>query len=148
MPSLSQAFTQGFAQVDVVLGVPAARVRALHRAGRQSPSPVTTTALIDTGSHFTYIDPSVRRALNLVPYTTASALTPASPATVACYQFKVDLTIKYPGAAGQLFLLRHLLPVAELAISHLGADVLIGCEFLADCVFVYRGPQGQFTLAY
>lgn len=149
MPTIQRSLQQRLAWVDVEVPPAVPRARALIRAGQAVPSR-TVPAMIDTGANWTCIDPSVRRALNLVPFNRLAIAVPGSPPQPgtqppACLLFKIDLTVLHPN--GQ-HLSVHGLGAVELDIAHTGALVLLGGDVLARCRFLYDGQAGAFSLDY
>jgi hypothetical protein len=138
----------GYALVDVLLGVPAVRSQLLHAAAQPVPPLQAVRATIDTGAALTFIDPTVRQALGLVPCGTVTASTPVHASGVSCYLYKVSLTLVHPTRMQHLYKFHPLITVAEMALIHLGSEVLLGCELLADYLFLYAGPTSQFILGY
>ena len=137
------------ALVNVEVAVPPQRAKYRLLGGFPGSIKMTVPGLIDTGAGITCIDPRVRRTLNLTPFNRIPALTPSSgPNPPPSYLYKVDLTIVHPGGHPPLNLVRNLLTVVEVNMSHLGTDVLVGCDVLAGCLFVYDGQAGHFSLAY
>jgi hypothetical protein len=103
--------------------------------------------MIDTGATITVIDPRVRQALGLTPFRIRTIQVPSQATSVQVYSYKVDLVILNPAdPPGSLFV--PTLSVLETPLSHLGADVLVGCDVLARCTFFHDGQGGAFLLSY
>jgi hypothetical protein len=138
---------QGQAFVEVVLLPSGPRVQALQTAGQPLPSTTVRQGLIDTGATVTIIDPSVRKALGLVPYRIRPLSVPGTAVLVNAFWYKLDLLIVGPQPPSA-----HLhvptLSVVETPISHSGADILVGCDVLSHCFFGYSGTAGDFILAF
>lgn len=101
--------------------------------------------LIDTGASLTAIDPSVLQALNLTPTGTTGVVTPTTGTTPQqLNQYDVQIIILHPALTYSF----HVLPVIESVLGFQGFDVLIGRDVLAECLFVYDGRSGIFTLAF
>jgi hypothetical protein len=148
MPQISNALdAQGYAFIYVFVNAPGPRLRALQRVGQPIPQPFSGRALIDTGAGGTIIDPSVRQALNLLPFTFQSISVPSSPVPVRAALYKVDLSILHP-VCRQFSPAWSMVSVVETPITHLGSDVLLGCDLLSQCQLLYNGPSGDFSLAY
>src|SRR6184192_2451622 len=115
MSILNGPLVNGEARVDVLIDVPAPRASALLRAGLQVPATLAKVGMIDTGATLTCIDPSIRKALNLTPYTVRSVGTPGAVAPAHCNYYKVDLTVVHPSRIQRQYLVKRLLTVVELA---------------------------------
>jgi hypothetical protein len=138
------------AMLEVEVGVPAARARALLQAGLPVPSPQLLAALIDPGASRTCIDHGVRRALNLRAFAAAAISTPSSsPAgTGSFHLYKVNLVVLHPSGNPQWYLAKNAFTVAAIHVAHMGTDVVLGRDLLALCRFVYDGRAGTFSLEY
>jgi len=58
-----------------------------------------------------------------------------------------DVALAIPSGVGAF----HMLPtlaVTGASLSHQGFEALIGRDILKDCILVYNGSMGFFTLAY
>lgn len=135
--------------LNAMIGVSAARQIALSTAGQPTPSLVPIRALVDTGASASCADPSVLTSLNLTPTGSATVNTPSTGnRPVNADQYDISLIVP-AAAANQTPLVVSTLPVicAELLASQ-GFHALIGRDILANCVFLYNGSLGLFTLAY
>jgi hypothetical protein len=145
MPTFVGALRNGQALVAARLLVTAGRHAALVRAGQQPPAPYPVEGLVDTGADRSCIDPAARRALGLTPFRFGSAQ-PAGAASFAVRYFALALEIPFPG--GNVFRLPTLTVVEmPLAVHGLG-ELLMGCDVLARCAFLYHGRAGKFRLRY
>ena len=104
-------------------------------------------ALIDTGASHTFVDPSVITPLGLTPTggsSVNSATTGATPAN--CDQYDVCLVISSTISSP---LIRGVMPVGTLPLlASVGLHALIGRDVLGECLLVYDGRGGSFSLAY
>jgi hypothetical protein len=148
MPWLTLPLVNGYAVVDVLVTAAPARRRALRLAGHSVSPPVAYKALIDTGAGASCIDPTVRQALNLVPFTVSSVSVPGNPQPVRANQYRLSLTVRHPAGNAQLDLSAPLLKVVETALAQTGYSIVIGCDVLALCDFHYAGRKGTFSLIY
>jgi hypothetical protein len=131
------------------IGVSEARRNALTAAGQAVPALQQIRALVDTGASGTCVDPSVLQALSLTPTGSTVVNTPTTgqqPHTVDTY----DVSFYVPGATTTHlpFVLNTLEVMCAELLAPQGFHALIGRDILADCVLIYNGPVGTFTLAY
>jgi hypothetical protein len=104
--------------------------------------------MLDTGATTTIIDLRIRQALNLTPFRLLSAQVPSQPASMRVLAYKADLLILHPSGNVRDHLTVPLLTLMEMPLSHLGADVLLGCDVLSLCTFMHDGQSGRFLLSY
>jgi hypothetical protein len=139
--------------VKVSVGVRPSRAAALKRAGIPVPAPVPSLGLVDSAAGYTLIDAPVIQALGLtVPVHPMPIFSPSTGS--AFFQlagFNVTLTIVHPGGDPRQNLVLRSITVAEAQLSPyaaLGIQVIIGCDVLAKCLFVYDGRSKLFSLAF
>ena len=145
MPYLTQPFGLAGALIDRTVGPSLPRQHALKKAGQSVPAAVRVRGLIDTGASLTAIDPVVLQALNLTPTGAIGILTPTTGATPhQLNQYDVQIVILHPTLTHSF----HVLPVIKAVLGFQGFDVLIGRDMLAECLFLYDGRSGSFTLAF
>lgn len=135
--------------LNAAIGVSRERRSALTIAKLQIPQTVPIRALIDTGASATCIDPSALLPLQLTPTGIATVHTPSTKSNEPSEHEQYDISLIVPAAANQPPLVLHILPVicADL-LSSQGFHALIGRDVLSQCIFIYNGPAGFFTLAY
>lgn len=145
MPHLTLRTTNGFAIVDLSVGVTRARAKALRAAGRRLPTPVTIRGLIDTGASGTAIDPGVIRLLELQPTGVSSIHTPSTAGQAhRCHAYDVSLHVDHPAATGTF----DPIVAVESDLAAHGFQALIGCNVLKKCLFIYDGQAATFSLAF
>jgi hypothetical protein len=115
---------------------------AANLASRSLPLPTnqTGTALIDTGASISGIHEPVAQALGLQPTGAMTFGSAGGSHQHNCYQIKVF----FPGSP---------LPTVELNavgvnLAGMNKIFLLGMDLLSQCLLVYNGPMGSFTLAY
>ncbi|MGH7559110.1 MAG: aspartyl protease family protein [Gemmatimonadota bacterium] len=131
------------------VGVSQQRAEALQAAGEAIPNAVRVQALVDTGASCTCVDYSILSALDLSPTGSVPVHSPTTGATPETKD-QYDASLLIPGAhATHVPLILQTIPVvaAEL-VAVQGFEVLIGRDILQDCVLVYNGTNGWFTLAF
>lgn len=130
------------------VGVSLARRDALMTAGRTIPTGVTIRALIDTGASSSCIDPGILASLELTPTGSVTVHTPSTgpePHTAEQY----DVSIIVPGTGSHHApLVIPAVPVLSASLALQGIDALIGRDILRDCILIYNGSLGLFTLAF
>src|SRR5262249_19019032 len=129
-----------------VVGHTRQAIRARLGAGQPLPSPVWTTAVIDTGSNVTCVTPGVLQRLGLSVLAQGSSQTAAGVAAVNLFQ--VSLSIPPPANVPGPMLTRRDLVVMEMPSPIPGVDVLIGLDVLLDCKLLLDGPARRFTLEF
>ena len=132
--------------IDIHIGVSAPRKEALELAGITPPDSVICRLLIDTGASCTCIDPWVIDALGIAPSGFTTIHTPSTNADSnhQCSQYDVCLCIPHPGISRYFY----AIPVIETNFAHQGIDGLLGRDVLANCVFIYNGELGFYTLSF
>lgn len=126
--------------IPVVIAPDQAFAAALQSAGKPIPQPVTGLALVDTGATTTCVDDTIAQKMGLAPSGTAK-LSSASHHATQCLTYPVQLhfpawnvSLQAPRAMG-------------VTIASQGIIALVGRDLLQNCVLVYNGADGSFTLA-
>jgi predicted aspartyl protease len=123
--------------IEVELAVPVVADRVSAGAASRHGSPVSASAMIDTGATATVIKQELVERLDLTPVGTVLINTPSST-RVECYQY----------------LLRLVLPNSvAVEVVGVGAPLegqtlqcLIGRDVLRRSVLIYTGPNNTVTL--
>jgi hypothetical protein len=118
-----------------------ALLNALESRQQKTPSPISCTALIDTGTTRTIIREGIAADLDLHPVgrvkaRTASSSVEGDPRSI----YSIQLVL--PNG-----LTADLTQAVEMPLREPGIDVLIGRDILRHAVFVYIGTENQFTLS-
>jgi predicted aspartyl protease len=145
MPHLNLQISANGPVMDVMVGVSAARREALQKGGQAVPAPVSMRALIDTGASCTCIDPSVLGQLSLTPTGATQIHTPSTgsaPHTLLTYD--ASLTLVHPRLQLQIT----TVAVVATELEAQGIQALIGRDILENCLLIYNGQEGTFTLAF
>ncbi len=147
MPHFTSTLTNGSPIIDIIVGASAPRFAALQKAGLTAPSPQTVRGLIDTGASCTCIDPQVFSTLGLQPTGSAPVFTPSTGA-VAVQQALYDVSVMISNGNRSSLIIPSL-PVleSELLLGQ-GFHVLVGRDILSQCILIYDGSSGLFTLSY
>jgi hypothetical protein len=145
MPHLTQQIAPDGPLVDLLVGVSHPRAQALVRQKQPIPNPVQIRALIDTGASCSCVDAQVLSSLRLMPTGSTPIHTPPTKDTPhSASQYDVSLTLLHP----KLHLTFQAVPVLETHLSFQGIQALIGRDVLGNCLFVYDGEAGHFSLAF
>ena len=130
--------------ISALVGGSHSHRETLLAAEQPVPPAVSIRALIDTGASHTCVDSSVLRALQLDPIETIVMQT-ASTGVASHTTQEYEVSLVAPGAARQdvpLTLSNTSVIATELGRS--GFQALIG----RDCMLLYNGSYGHFSLAF
>lgn len=145
MPIISHPVAPQGPLIEAVVGISDARVVELQRSLAPIPAQAQVMALVDPGSKKTFVDGRLLRQLGLEPNGDEEIFTPSTgEAGHVCKKFEVSLGIVHPIGPtrfGRVFVL-------ESEFSSQGFHVLLGRDFLQNCLFVYHGKSNAFDLAY
>ncbi len=145
MPHVTLQLSPSGPVLDLLVGVSLPRAEALRRAGRHAPPPVSVRGLIDTGASGTCVDPACLQKLELQATGAVPIHTPSTGETPHwCDQFDVSVALLHP----RLQMTIRALPVLASPLAYQGLQVLLGRDVLAQCLLVYDGPTGLFSLAF
>ena len=125
-----------------------ARREALLAAGLDIPPESSIRALVDTGASCTCIDPAVVAALGLPAHGSVPIHTPSTGSTPHLAD-EYDVCLVVPGAGTHhVPLTLDGVPVVAADLAIQGIHAIIGRDVLKDCIFIYNGTEGDFTLAF
>lgn len=131
--------------MDLAIGVSNPRAEALKKLSLPVPQLIVVRALVDTGASCTCVDPAILKQLNLTPTGSVPVHSPTTGQNpVAQDQYDVSLTLMH----AKLSLTIPSLPVIQSELAIQGIHALIGRDILKDCLLVYDGQLGVFTLAF
>lgn len=136
--------------LPVEVMIPRALEEVLRRNGEPVPAPVRGLALIDTGASNSGVEEAVFQVLRLSPVGKVPIHTPSGPAARYVYPVRIVLgrppnllVIEFGKVVG-VQLASSLPPIS--APMGLPLIVLLGRDLLANCLFIYNGPQSSFSL--
>jgi len=148
MPHLTLTTSPGAGPIlDVLIGVSEPLRKIMKTQGAAVPKPVSIRVLLDTGASGTCVDLATLSALGLVPTGTAlihTVSTTGTPVPAALYD--VSLALVHPGQ--QFVRWFDAVPVMGASLAAQGIQGLVGRDILAQCLLVYDGQAGTFTLAF
>jgi len=126
--------------VDVEISVPGALAKVIHDAGRNVPMAQLGGALIDTGASCCCVEEPVLLALGLKPVGQVNVASPNGNRLQNIYFTRLS----FPGT-----------PIPPLEIQVVGGQLnqektisLIGRDFPRQCVLIYNGPMGCYTISF
>lgn len=144
MPHLNLQISPLGPVIDVAVSVSNPRADALRTAGKPVPNPFQIRALVDTGASCTCIDPNVLSALGLSPTGSSPVHTPSTGGVaINIDQYDVGLIL----FTQTLSLTIGSLAVIATKLEIQGIQALIGRDVLKQCLLIYDGQLGVFTLA-
>jgi hypothetical protein len=147
VPHFTLQLSQQGPLLTAYIGVSQARHAALTAAGMPVPHGIQIQALIDTGASGSCVDPAILQALGLTPTGVTTICTPSSQAYPA-QQYDVGIAVPGATATHIPFLAPNVPVIAAQLSAPQGFQALFGRDLLADCLFLYNGPIGYFTLAW
>lgn len=136
--SHSERLAANGALIAVTISLAQADRDARARAGRVLPPPVTATAMIDTGANLTEVRTGLLDGLEMTPVGAARVFTPTD-SNVECPVYAIQLTLPH-GVVDTT--------VIETGMRGQQIDMLIGRDVLQECLFIYDGTSGRFTLSF
>jgi hypothetical protein len=147
VPNITLQITPDGPLCDAFVGVSQARHDALTTVGQPIPPVVRMRALIDTGASCTCVDPSVLKRLAITPTGSIPVSSPTTGATPHTKdQYDISLLIPHPKGQSLTY---ETIPVVEVELLQAqGFHALIGRDVLKDCVLVYHGDAGFYSLSY
>jgi hypothetical protein len=145
VPHVTVQIAPGGPLLDFRIGVSQARAQALQQSGLPIPQPLQIRGLVDTGASCSCVDPSALQGLGLTPTGQSPMLTP-STGTQPHYANVYDVSLILVHPALQLTMGNVAVAESELMVQ--GIQALIGRDVLKNCLLVYDGALGVFTLSF
>jgi hypothetical protein len=142
VPHLIQQIASGGPLLDILVGPSKPRADALRAANLPVPSAIQIRGLVDTGASCTCIDPAALQTLQLTPTGTIPIHTPSTGTQP--HQTNLFDVLIHP----RLSLTIQAVSVAESHLAIQGIQALIGRDVLRNCLLIYDGQAGAFTLAF
>lgn len=143
MPSFTFSFADLVTSgpiLQILIGPSRAFVEAVGQFGRVA-TPISVTALVDTGAQTTVLSPDVVVQLGVKPVGAVPIITPTTVGPVQCDQFHVNVYFSPE------VVVENILAAQAPLIGH-GFQCLIGRDILRSGMLVYIGNQNQFTLTF
>ncbi|HKR63179.1 MAG TPA: retroviral-like aspartic protease family protein [Thermoanaerobaculia bacterium] len=109
--------------------------------GVQLSSPITVTALIDTGAHTTVLSPELVGRLNIRPVGTAPISTPSTTASLLCDRYHVNIYFD------EGFVIENIFAI-EAPMGGVPYQCLIGRDILRHATLLYDGRRNHFALTF
>lgn len=116
----------------------------LRRAGQPVPAPLTLRALLDSGAGDSCIDVQCVQSLALPAKGARTYHTPSLAGPQTLTEYEVSLTLLHPQASYTFY----SLPVAAAVLAPQGIEALLGRNVLKQCLFVYDGHGGTWSLGF
>ena len=128
----------GGPRFPVLVGLHPTAVKAIEKSGEKPARILQGQGLIDTGASVTCIDERAAEELGLVPIGTVDVGGVSGESVRPMFAFSLAI----PGL-GAL----NLSAGVGCDIRGMGLIILLGTDALSDCLFVYDGNDGSYTLA-
>jgi hypothetical protein len=125
--------------VEIQLAISSALEATLRRSVQAIPTPISLTAVVDTGSSRSAIQRGLPTQLGLRPINIVAVQTPSST-NVLSRIFSVRLLMPN-GIARDV-------PILEMPLQGQHIQCLIGRDVLAHSTFVYLGRDDLFSLSF
>jgi hypothetical protein len=147
MPSINVNIAAGGPLLIAQVNVSLPRRQALIAVGRDLPSAVSGTFLVDTGASCTCVDPALVASLGLQPTGQVNISTPSTAGRHhVCEQY--DVSIFIPSSTPTAGRLIPAIPILATHLQSQGIDGLLGRDVLNEGIFIYNASAGMFTIAY
>ncbi|MBV9767664.1 MAG: hypothetical protein JOZ48_22685 [Acidobacteriaceae bacterium] len=133
--------------LQVQIEVPTALASVLQRDNQPIPAPIDGIGLIDTGASITSIDQSVFARLGVNPVGIVQVGTAGGQQQQSTFPAKFNFpgtglpTIESSAALGCNL-------TGQVVMGNKAIIALIGRDLLANCVLVYNGTTGTFSLSF
>lgn len=154
MPSINMpivvpppGFAGGGPLLEIFVAVTAAREKALTDNSLPVPAPVLVRMLIDTGASHTMIEESALKPLALTATGCVGCHTPSTagkPKIADLYDVKITI----PAIKGAKVFPAMPIAAGDGGLIPQGIHGLLGRDILKECVLVYNGEIGLYTLSF
>jgi predicted aspartyl protease len=142
----SQAMVLAGPVLQVEISVEATLAEYLTAHNQPVPQPIGGWALIDTGATRTAIDQSVVKHLNLSPIDQVVLSTAHGQREAGVYACRMKLVST---ALPEITASRATeVDLAGQSVADKTIIALIGRDLLSNCVFVYNGTNGHFSISF
>lgn len=133
--------------LEVVVMPSQPRQAALKAAGHPMPPNQKATFLVDTGASCSCVDNRIIQALGIPATGSTNIQTPSTAGGVhSCDVY--DTMLYVPGNQGSPGYIIPALPMVETQLSSQGIDGLLGRDVLNNCMLVFNGTAGFFSIAH
>lgn len=129
-------------RIQVEIGIPEALARIYAEQNKPIPNPVTGFALVDTGASITAVDVSAVTSLNITPVAFTEVHTPSTETPVIQALYPVSFSFVGSGLPPLQYN-----SVLGSPLAAQGIIALIGRDILANCILIYNGKLGHFSLS-
>lgn len=132
------------AVIDLQISAPDTLIQLLKAQGKPIPNPVNGLGIIDTGAFTTSVNKSILSSFGGKPIGTRPVNTAGANLNMDVYAAKIS----FPGT-NIIKPFEETLAMNDLKSSYKEVPIiaLIGREVLSNCVFIYNGKTGIYTLA-
>ena len=127
--------------LPIEISIPDSYVDLLQIASIPIPSPLSGSALIDTGARFTAVDINVLQQLGIDPVSTIEVITPSGREIQGIYMVRI-------GFVGTSIPPFQPWWVTGSQLQAFGHIALIGRDILNQSLMVYDGKHGMWTIAF
>ncbi len=126
--------------MQVELSVPDELAQYLTDNNQPIPPPLTGIGLIDTGASITAVDVSIIQQLGIQPVGISNVYTPQGSAQQELFPIKLTFI-------GGLPITINFSSVLGSELRNQGIIALIGRDVLSNCILIYNGTAGHFSLS-
>lgn len=131
--------------LNVEISIPTALANLYSKTGISIPQPISGLAILDTGAYRTSVDNKTITSLGVQPVGLEPTLTPSGRKNQNTYPAHV----KFPGTTIDLDFNEALgADLEEQKVNNQPIIALVGRDILSQCVFIYNGAMGTYTLAH
>jgi hypothetical protein len=129
----------------VEIHIPNALAAAMAAANQPIPAPIVGVALIDTGASRSAVNAATAILLGVQQVGVGTGYTAGGPVQQSLYPVRfafpgIGLDVQFNAATG--------VDLTGQTCAGQPMLALIGRDVLANCVFIYNGPAGTFTLSW